>query len=126
MLKSIFTFAIVSSISLLFSCENSPPFGVSLLGEWVATENADTIYILDESNFYHSTKNMHYDHYDYSIKGDSIQVGYSGMMMILVQETNHYFELKGDKLMIDFSNRHCFGFPKEKMHYQCVQKIILE
>lgn len=126
MLKSIFTCAIVCLISLLFSCENNHVSGEDLLGEWVATDNADTIYILDESNFYHSTKNMHYDHYDYSIKDDSIQVGYSGMMMILVQETKHYFELKGDELMIDFSNRHCFGFPKERMYYRCVQKIILE
>jgi hypothetical protein len=126
MLKSIFIFATVVSISLLFGCEKSQPNAEELPGEWVATEEADTIYIMDESNFYHSTKNMHYDHYDYSIKGDSILVGYSGMMMILVQETKHYFELKGDELMIDFSNRYCFGFPKEKMHYRRVQKIILE
>jgi len=126
MLKSIFIFATVVSISLLFGCEKNQPNVEEMTGEWVATEDADTIYIMDKSNFYHSTKNMQYDHYDYSISGDSILIGYSGKMMILVVATKHNFEIKNDDPMIDFSNRQCFGFPKEKMHYRRVQKIILE
>jgi hypothetical protein len=78
MLKSIFIFAIVVSISLLFGCEKNQPNAEELNGEWVATEEADTIYVMDKSNFYYSTKTMQYDHYDYSISGDSILIGYSG------------------------------------------------
>ena len=117
---------IVAFVFLLSGCEKNTTVDEDLNGEWIATDKSDTLYFVDENNFYHSSAAMHYDHYDYSVEGDSLVIGYSGKMYILTLETKHYFELKGDDLMIDFSNRQCFGFPLKKMRYNRVQKIIIE
>ena len=126
MCRSIFILCIVIAALLFSNCKDTTVSGEDLIGEWVDSEKADTIYFTDDKNFYHSSKNMNYDHYDYSITGDSILIGYSGKMMILVPKTKHYFELNGDELMFDFSGKECFGFPNEKMHYKRIQKLIIE
>ncbi len=120
-MRTLFFFVSIILTIFLTNCEKKPVSGEDLNGKWIATEKADTIYFMDDSNFYHSSENMRYDHYDYSISGDSILIGYSGKMMIMVIETNHYIELNGDNLTIDLSNRQCFGFPKEEMHYRRIQ-----
>ncbi len=126
-MKSIITIFFFLILLFFFSgFEKKKVTDDDLLGEWIEESKTDTIWFTDNTNFYHSTKNMHYDHYDYTIKGDSMEIGYSGMMMILVPKTKHYFELKGDELMIDLSNKQCFGFSQEKMHYKRVKKIIAE
>ena len=125
MLKTFIIFLLAVTLLLLSGCEKTVT-GDDLNGEWVAGTIKDTLYIIDDSNFFHSSKNMHYDHYDYSVQGDSLEIGYSGMMMILVKKTKHRFKLDGDELTIDFSNKLCFGFPKEKLMYRRTQKILPE
>ena len=124
-MKTFLILLLVVTLSLLAGCEKTVT-GDDLKGEWVAGTIKDTLYIIDNSNFFHSSENMRYDHYDYSVQGDSLEIGYSGMMMVLVKKTKHRFKLDGDDLMIDFSNEFCFGFPKEKIMYRRIQKIVLE
>lgn len=119
------TVTIITTV-MLYSCENNTVSGDDLTGEWVDTEKADTIYVIDDTNFYHSAKNLHQVHYVYSIHGDSITIKYNGMLKIYVRPTTHYFKLKKDELMIDLTNRMCYGFPEEKMHYKRIQKLIIE
>ncbi len=125
-IKYTFSFTALMAALLVSGCDETSVTGDDLTGEWIDASKADTIFFMDDKNFYHSSKHMRYDHYDYAIHGDSIEIGYNGMMMILVLKTRHYFELKGDELMIDLSNKQCFGFPKEKMHYKRIQKFIQE
>jgi len=111
---------------LISGCEKTNVTSDDLIGEWIDESKADTIRFIDDANFYRSTKNMHYDHYDYSIKGDSITIRYNGMLKIYVQSTTHYFKLKGNELMIDLTNSMCYGFPEEKMYYKKVREFIPE
>jgi len=126
MLKASVIFAAVILLTLFAGCDKNRVTGDDLPGEWVSTEKSDTLFFVDKSSFYQSNANMRYDHYDYYVFGDSIEIGYSGMMMILVPKTKHYFKQNGDELMIDFSNRQCFGFPKEKIKYKRVKRFVLE
>jgi hypothetical protein len=76
-----------------------------ILGTWISEDQNDTLDFTDKSNFY---KNG--DHFDYTLYNDSIEVAYSGRLLILVIPSKHKYQLKGDNLIIDFSNRHCYGF----------------
>ena len=125
MVRAIFFSLIGAFILFLAGCKKNTVKD-DLNGEWIATDKSDTIYFIDDKNFYNSSANMHYDHYNYSVKDDSMVIAYSGKMYILTLETKHYFELNGDDLMIDFSNKQCFGFPLKKMKYHRVQKLIIE
>jgi len=88
-----------------------------ILGTWVSLDKTDTLDIVDERNFYKSTIVMHYDHYDYELFVDSIEVEYSGILEILVKPTKHKYSLEGDLLTIDFSNRNCYGFSNKETTY---------
>ncbi|RUA07464.1 MAG: hypothetical protein DSY82_08040 [Flavobacteriia bacterium] len=125
MLKFLSVFGVVVIMFVFSGCVETV-IPEDLNGEWIAENIPDTLYIVDDSNFYHSNESMHYDHYDYSVEGNSLLIGYSGKMMIFVKKTKHEFELQGDDLTIDFSNEFCFGFPKEKINYKRTQKFILE
>ena len=125
MLKTFLILLFITALSFLTGCEKTVT-GNDLNGEWVSDTMRDTLYFNDDSNFFHSSENMRYDHYEYSVQGDSLEIGYGGMMMVLVKKTKHRFKLDGDDLMIDFSNEFCFGFPKEKIMYRRIQKLLPE
>ena len=123
----IFLLMFVLAPLLFTGCEKTTVVNSEdLLGEWVAESKADTIRFVDKGNFFHSSKDFSFSNYEYSVEGDSMTVLYIGFLKIYVQPTTHYFELKEDELMIDFSNDQCFGFPKEKMHYKRINRLILE
>jgi len=127
-IKRYFQIVVVLMAVILFAgCEKTTVVnGEDLLGEWVVESKADTIRFVDKGNFFHSSKDFSFSNYEYSIDGDSMTVLYVGFLKIYVQPTTHYFELNGDDLMIDFSNVQCFGFPKEKLHYKRINRLILE
>ncbi len=125
MFKTFLILSLVVALSFLAGCEKTVTEN-DLNGEWISEAMSDTLYFIDDGSFFHSSENMRYDHYDYSVQGDSLEIGYSGMMKILVKKTKHRFKLDGDDLMIDFSNEFCFGFPKEKIMYRRIQKLVLE
>lgn len=86
----------------------------NILGTWISLDKSDTLDIVDDNNCYKSTSHMHYDHYDYELFVDSIEIGYSGIMDVLVKPTTHKYSLEDDKLRIDFSNRNCYGFSNQE------------
>lgn len=89
-----------------------------ILGTWISLDKSDTLDIVDDSNFYKSTIGMHYDHYDYELFVDSIEIGYSGILGIAVKPTRHEYSLDEDKLTIDFTNNKlCFGFSNQETTY---------
>jgi hypothetical protein len=126
MLKAISIFALIVLILSVSGCDKNTVDDKNILGEWVSSENADSLFFVDDSNFYHSTAAMRFDHYNYSIEGDSIKISYNGIMMVLVADSKHHFELNGDDLMIDFFSIKGFGFPVRKMYYKRLQNAALE
>jgi hypothetical protein len=125
--KIFFPWILIAFVSVIFAgCEKTPVSGDDLLGVWVNESKSDTIWFADQNNFFHSSKDFAYSQYEYSVSEDSITVQYVGFLKIYVQPSIHYIELKGDELMIDFSDELCFGFPKEKMYYKRIQKLVLE
>ncbi|MBT32440.1 MAG: hypothetical protein CMO01_22480 [Thalassobius sp.] len=88
-----------------------------LLGTWITLDKSDTLQFTSEIDFYKSSKTMSYDHYSYQLLKDSLQIGYSGKMFVLVYPTKHQFNIDKDELMIDFSQVECFGFDSEKITY---------
>jgi len=126
MFKTLFLISGLVFVMMFSSCEEKTAVDEGLPGLWISEAKADTIFFEDDRNFYHSNESMRYDHYDYGIEGDSMWIGYSGKMMILVLASKHYFELNGDDLMIDFSGKGCFGFPNERVMYRRVSKPLLE
>ncbi|NPA36938.1 MAG: hypothetical protein GXO47_08830 [Chlorobi bacterium] len=125
MLKPLFLLFSILLI-LISGCNKGNAEQECLTGEWVSVNYADTLYIMDDNNFYHSTNTMHFDHYNFSVEGDSIVISYNGLLMVLVADTRHHFELNGDDLMIDFLNNQGFGFPDDKVQYKRIQKPIIE
>ena len=81
-----------------------------ILGTWISTDKTDTLEFVDNSNFYKSSKYMRHEHYDYHLYKDSIEIRYSGTLMILVQPTKHKYYLDNNTLTIDFRNKICYGF----------------
>jgi hypothetical protein len=107
--------ALMFVLSLIFlSCEKNQE---KLLGKWVSTDKSDTLDFVDESNFYKSSINMRYDHYDYQLFKDSIKIGYRGKLYVLVTPTFHRYFIDGGNLVIDFSNKSCYGFPLQELTY---------
>ena len=86
-----------------------------ILGTWISSDKSDTLDFIDENNFYRSSINMRYDHYDYQLDNDSIEMGYSGKLYILVQPTKHKYLLDGNNLTIDFRNKICYGFSSSEI-----------
>lgn len=56
-------------------------------------------------------------HFDYAIYNDSIEIGYDGILYILVFPTKHKYSFSGNNLTIDFSNRSCFSFDRQSFTY---------
>jgi len=83
-----------------------------ILGTWISEDQNDTLDFTDQSNFYRNG-----DHFDYTLYYDSIEVAYSGRLFILVMPSKHKYQLTGDNLMIDFSNRNCYGFDMKVEHF---------
>ena len=88
-----------------------------ILGTWISLDKSDTLDIVDDSNFYKSSIGMRYDRYLYELFVDSIEIGYSGILYIAVQPTKHDYSLESDRLIIDFSNRNCYGFSNQETTY---------
>ncbi|MBA7535448.1 hypothetical protein ES705_27704 [subsurface metagenome] len=88
-----------------------------ILGTWISLDKSDTLDFVDNNNFYKSSVNMRYDHYDYQLENDSIEIGYSGRLYILVLPTTHKYHLDGNNLTIDFNNINCYGFDFQVTNY---------
>jgi len=88
-----------------------------ILGTWISLDKSDTLDIVDDSNFFKSNIGMYYDHYDYELFVDSIEIRYSGILYIAVRPTTHKYSLESDRLTIDFSNRNCYGFSNQETIY---------
>ena len=88
-----------------------------LLGTWIAVDKSDTLEFASENDFLKSNGYMVSDHYDYALFKDSIEIGYRGIMYVLVYPTMHKYSIENSNLTIDFSNKQCYGFALEKMTY---------
>lgn len=88
-----------------------------IIGTWVSEDKSDTLKFTSEIDFYKSTKYLFYDHYDYKLLKDSIQIGYNGSMYIFIAPTIHKYSLNNDNLTIDFRNKQCYGFKEGKITY---------
>lgn len=113
MLKRILFFALLVT-SLFAGCNKDDEIvnREKILGTWISEDQNDTLDFTDKSNFYKNS-----DHFDYTLYNDSIEVAYSGVLLILVMPGKHKYQLNGDNLMIDFSNRICFGFERKVEHF---------
>lgn len=65
-----------------------------ILGTWISLDKSDTLDFVDNKNFYKSSVNMRYDHYD-----------------------THKYHLDGNNLTIDFNNINCYGFGFQVTNY---------
>lgn len=88
-----------------------------LLGTWISIDKSDTLYFTSDKDFFKSNGYLVYDHFDYKLFKDSIEIGYSGRMFILVTPTMHKYSIAEDNLTIDFSNNQCYGFALKEMIY---------
>lgn len=88
-----------------------------LLGTWISLDKSDTLYFTTKVDFYKSNGYMNYDHYDYQLFKDSIEIGYRGKMYVLVTPTMHKYQFDNNNLIIDLSNRQCYGFKTELLTY---------
>lgn len=88
-----------------------------ILGTWVSLDKSDTLDIVDESRFYKTVGTMPNELFSYELFVDSIKIGYSGSLYILVKPTKHKYSIGANRLTIDFSNRNCYGFSNQKTSY---------
>ena len=109
--------ALILSLFLLslISCEINFGLDRKFIGSWkIVTPDNDTLTFIDESSF----TRRYYDgisHFEYSYNNDSITIKYNGPDAVFVHPSTHYYELKNNKLMIDFTNG-CYGFGSEKYY----------
>ena len=104
---------------MLISCDKDEESSNvdAILGTWISTDKSDTLDFVDKTNFYKSNIEYRHDQFDYILEKDSIEIGYSGIRMVLVQATSHKYSLNGNNLTIDFSNKNCYGFDLKVMNY---------
>lgn len=88
-----------------------------ILGTWISLDKTDTLDFVDNNSFFKSNLGMSYDHFDYQLLKDSIEIGYNGFHYILIHPTMHKYQLVGNKLTIDFDNTNCYGFTPKKITY---------
>ena len=88
-----------------------------LLGTWVSIDKTDTLYFTTDDDFFKSSGYMISDHFDYKLFDDSIEIGYRGRLYILIYPTKHKYSIDNNNLVIDFSNKRCYGFPLKEMQY---------
>ena len=98
--------------SVLVSCIDDNISQQRILGTWISTDKKDTLDFVDNNSFY---KNR--DHYDYKLFRDSIEIRYNGMLYIYVHPTKHKYSLDHNTLIIDLSNKSCYGFDLQKMTF---------
>jgi len=118
---TVFGLLLIIALTLLMSCSNKDEIGTiqkEFLGTWVSTDKSDTLYFTTKNDFYQSNGSMIYDHYDYKLFPDSIEIRYSGKLYILVQPTMHKYSINNGILAIDFSNVQCYGFPLKEITYK--------
>ena len=113
-MKNILMYILISvSFLVILSCEKEYNPDGRFIGTWkILTPDNDTIIFKNESSF----TRRYYDGIDHSFEygydKDSIIIQYKGPDEILVQPSTHFYELKNNELLIDFSNG-CYGFNKE-------------
>ena len=105
-------FILLICVSVLVSCSDDNISLQRILGTWISTDKKDTLNIADNNSFY---KNG--DHYDYKLSGDSIEIRYNGMLDVYVHPTKHKYSLDHNTLIIDLSNKSCYGFDLQKMTF---------
>ncbi len=88
-----------------------------LLGTWISIDKSDTLEFTSENDFLKSNGYMASDHYNYALFKDSIEIGYRGIMYVLVYPTTHKYSIDNGNITIDFSNKQCYGFPLHEMTY---------
>ena len=103
----------------LISCdkENEIESQTKILGTWISVDKSDTLEFANEKDLYKSNSTMRHDHFDYAVYNDSIEIGYDGILYVLVLPTKHKYSFSGDNLTIDFSNRNCYGFDMKSIVY---------
>jgi hypothetical protein len=117
--KSILGILLLVLVILLTNCSKDE-IGINqkeILGTWIAVDKSDTLEFTSESDFNKSNGYMISDHYDYELFKDSIEIGYRGKMYVLVYPTMHQYSIDNGNLIIDFSNKQCYGFPLQEMTY---------
>lgn len=97
------------ALILIISCDNEATNQEKILGTWISTDKSVTLDFIDNNSFH---KNG--DNYDYKLYDDSIEVRYNGILKIFVSSTKHKYTLSGKTLIIDFSNKICYGFDSQK------------
>ena len=90
---------------------------VKIIGTWISTDKSDTLDFVNGSEFYKSAIGFRNDHYKYHLDNDSIQIDYAGIRMPATVRTTHKYNLNGNNLTIDFTNKGCFGFEMNVMEY---------
>jgi len=118
-MKLNYTILIVIALIIVLGCDKESEISTKdkIIGTWISADKSDTLDFVDIESFYKSSAIMTYDHYDYELFNDSIKIGYSGRIYILVTPTIHSYNLSGVKLTIDFSNKQCYGFGLEQIDY---------
>jgi hypothetical protein len=89
-----------------------------VLGVWISLDKSDTLDFETPNDFYKSNGFMKNDHYDYQAFNDSIEIGYRGKLFVLITPTKHKFSIENDKLIIDFTNKSCYGFNDKITTYE--------
>lgn len=113
----IFGYFVVLNLVILFSCskDDLKTNREKIIGKWISESKSDTLDFIDSQNFYKSSNTMSYDHFDYQLLKDSIEVRYSGKCFVQVYPTLHKYSIDDNKLIINFSNNQCYGFVKENI-----------
>lgn len=113
-MKKILKYLLIAfSLWIVISCEKDFTPDSRFIGSWkILTPDNDTIVFKNESNFTRKYWDGINHIFDYSYDNDSITIQYAGPNEILVLPSTHYYELKNNELIIDFSNG-CYGFDKE-------------
>ncbi len=102
--------SIVVFCIVVFSCDKDFDTDSRFIGSWkILTPDIDTLTFTDESSFFRKFYDGLDHSFVYSYARDSITIQYAGPNKILVRPTTHHYELKKDKLLIDFTNG-CYGF----------------
>jgi hypothetical protein len=108
---------VIPLLFLVTACEKNNQIDYKeFLGTWISSDFTDTIEFTTDKDFYKMFSGVK-DHFDYSLTNDSIKIGYSGMMFILVKPTTHSYSLSGKNLTIDFRPE-CYGFRSQKLTFQ--------
>ncbi len=113
MKRSLKYLLILTLIGIFSSCKKESDSNPGIIGTWVSENKADTLYVTDDHVFNKSLHDGIQHTFEYSFNKDSIIIQYKRPNKIMVVATAHYYTLKNQEWMIDFSNG-CYGFSPEK------------